>query len=106
MIEMQQIEELGHRIAHAFHPEQIILFGSYAYGQPTADSDVDLLIIMPYEGHSTRKAVEIAQHVCPPFALDMIVRSPEQIAQRLAWNDWFLREIIEKGRVLYTRTDG
>ncbi len=101
MITMRQIEAVSHRIAQAFRPEKIILFGSYAYGEPTEDSDVDLLVIMPFEGHSARKALEIRQHLHQDFALDLVVRTPEVLAQRLAWNDWFLWEIMQKGKVLY-----
>jgi len=101
MIEMKEIETLSNRIAQEFQPEQIILFGSYAYGQPTEDSDVDLLILMPFEGHSARKALEIRRCVQPLFPIDLLVRTPEQVQQRLEWNDCFLREVIEKGKVLY-----
>ncbi len=100
IVAMHQIEELGERIVQKFRPQQVILFGSYAYGQPTEDSDVDLLVIMPYEGHSARKALEIVQSIRPTFAIDVLVRSPEQVQQRLSWNDWFLREVTEKGKVL------
>ena len=51
MIEMDRIESFSNRIAQEFRPERIILFGSYAYGEPTEDSDVDLLVIMPFRGH-------------------------------------------------------
>jgi predicted nucleotidyltransferase len=101
MVEMSKIEELSNRIAQEFRPEQIILFGSHAYGQPTADSDVDLLIIMEFAGHSARKAREIRRRVQPVFAVDLLVRTPEQVRQRLTWNDWFLREVTEKGKILY-----
>lgn len=101
MVHMDSIREIADRIAQAFNPEQIILFGSYAYGTPTSDSDVDLLIILPFEGKAPRKSLEILNHVNPGFAVDILVRTPEQIQQRLAWNDFFLQEIIDKGKVLY-----
>jgi predicted nucleotidyltransferase len=101
MITMKEIEEVSKQIAQTFQPERIILFGSYAAGQPDEDSDVDLLVIMPFEGHSLRKALEIRQYIRPPFPLDLIVRTPTEVAQRLQWNDFFLREVTEKGKVLY-----
>jgi uncharacterized protein len=104
MVAREQIEALSNRIAQTFQPDRIILFGSYAYGQPTEDSDVDLLIIMPFEGHSARKAFEIRRRIRPMFAVDLLVYTPEQLRQRLAWNDWFLREATEKGTVLYAST--
>ena len=101
MVEMKSIHELTAHIVRAYHPEQVILFGSYAYGTPTADSDVDLLVIVPCKGKQSRKAIEILNTVDTKFPVDMLVRTPEQVRQRLAQNDFFLREIIEKGRVLY-----
>ena len=104
-VTIEQIQEYSDRIAAEFKPERIILFGSYAYGAPTADSDVDLLVVMPFEGHPTRKALDILKRIDAPFAIDLLVRSPEQMRQRLAWNDFFLREIVEQGRELYAAAD-
>ena len=101
MVAMHSIEEMTARIVQEFKPERIILFGSYAYGTPTADSDVDLLVILPFEGKAPRKSLEILNTINPKFAVDILVRTPEQVQQRLAWNDFFLQEILEKGKVLY-----
>jgi uncharacterized protein len=101
MIETRNIIQLSRDIAQEFQPEKIILFGSYAYGTPQDDSDVDLLVILPYEGSSFRKTWEILNKVQPKFAIDLLVKSPVEVEQRLAWNDFFLREIIEKGKVIY-----
>jgi uncharacterized protein len=101
MIEMQQIEALGRQIADQFQPEQIILFGSYASGQQTADSDVDLLVILPFEGYPFRKASEILDATNPNFAVDLLARTPEQIKQRLALGDDFIQDILEQGRILH-----
>ena len=104
MVEMDSIHALVERIIQAYRPERIVLFGSYAYGTPTVDSDVDLLVVLPFEGKGARKAVEILNTVHPKFPVDLLVRTPEQVRQRLAWNDFFLREIIEKGKILYEAT--
>ncbi|MBD2485358.1 nucleotidyltransferase domain-containing protein [Planktothrix sp. FACHB-1365] len=101
MIEREAIVQLSEAIAHKFQPEKIILFGSYAYGNPQDDSDVDLLVILPYKGSSFRKTWEILNKIQPKFAIDLLVRSPIEVEQRLAWNNFFLREIIEKGKVIY-----
>lgn len=101
MVDQQTITDLCERIAAEFQPERIILFGSHAYGNPTDASDVDLLVIFPFQGSAIRKAVEILDKVHPRFAVDLLVRTPEQVRQRLAWNDFFLREIIENGKVVY-----
>jgi predicted nucleotidyltransferase len=104
MIPREHIQEMSNRIVDIFRPEQVILFGSYAYGQPTETSDVDVLIIMPLQGRGVWKALEIIQRIAPPFSVDLLVRDPEDIRQRLEWNDFFIREIIEKGVVLYAST--
>ena len=101
MIEMNKIMELSWAIANKFQPEKIILFGSYAYGNPTEDSDVDMLVVLSSEGNNLRKTWEILSQTQPRFAVDLLVRTPSEIEQRLAWNDLFLREIIEKGKVIY-----
>ncbi len=98
---MNAIREVAERIVQEFQPERIILFGSYASGTPTPDSDVDLLVIVPFEGKAPRKSLEILNKVDPKFSVDIVVRTPEQVQQRLTWNDFFLRDIMEKGKVLY-----
>lgn len=106
MISRESIMELSERIAQHFAPQRIILFGSYAYGSPSEGSDVDLLVILPFEGASVTKAIEILRRVQPRIPVDLVVRTPEDLRQRLEWNDFFLREIVEKGEVLYESIDG
>lgn len=101
MIDFAQIQAFSDKIAERFQPEQIILFGSYACGQPTEDSDVDMLVILPFTEPPVQKAIEIRQQIKSPFALDLIARTPEQIQQRLAMGDFFIRDIIKNGRILY-----
>jgi uncharacterized protein len=101
MIEREEIRQLIQAIVNEFKPYKIILFGSYAYGNPQKDSDVDLLVILPYKGSSFHKTWEILNKVTPKFAIDLLVRTPLEIEQRLAWNDFFIREIMEKGKVIY-----
>jgi len=101
MIPMQQIQEVSRRIADEFHPERILLFGSYAWGAPSPDSDVDLLVILPFEGKAVAKSVEMRLKVGAPFPVDLLVRTPEKIRERLALGDPFIRSILDKGEVLY-----
>ena len=101
MVEMKKIEDLTSQIVREFNPERIILFGSYAYGRASDDSDVDLLVVLPFEGKPVRKAIEIRNKINARVPLDLIVRTPEQLARRLAQNDWFMREIVERGCTLY-----
>ena len=102
MISRQDIQATCDDIVREFAPLQVILFGSYAYGTPTEDSDVDLLVVMDIPESETRhQAVKIRQRIPRRFPMDVLVRSPEEITYRVSYNDWFLREITEKGEVLY-----
>lgn len=101
MVSLKSIRELGKRIGKEFQPEQVVLFGSYARGTQTSDSDVDLLVIMPFEGRSVEKSVEIRLKLRPRFPIDLVVRTPEVVRQRLEIGDGFIRDILESGKVLY-----
>jgi len=105
MVAMDQITEFARRVADEFKPHKIILFGSYAGGRPNADSDVDLLIVMPYEGKSWHTATAIRGRVRAGFPLDLMVRSSDEVEERLTWGDPFFQEITDEGRVLYESTD-
>ena len=102
MVTRQEIQSTCDDIVREFAPLQVVLFGSYAYGAPTESSDVDLLVVMPVPKSETRQQeIEIRKHLARPFRLHVLVHSPEDLAYRLVYNDWFLREITEKGEVLY-----
>ena len=77
------ISRFASEVAEQFHPEKIILFGSYAYGKPHADSDVDILVVMPAK-NELDQAVKICLTVPYQFPLDLLVRTPENLAWRLA----------------------
>ena len=101
MIPFSQIQAFSQQIADKFQPDRIILFGSYACSKPTEDSDVDLLVILPFEELPVQKAIDIRQQVRASFPLDLMARTPEQIQQRLDMGDFFIQEILQTGRVLY-----
>ena len=105
MVSMAEIKAVAARIGRDFRPRKVILFGSYAAGKPAEDSDVDLLVIMPLRGDPVYKSVEIALKARPGFPMDLLVRTPAEVRRRLAWNDFFIREIMEKGKVLYAADD-
>jgi len=104
-IPMRDIHALAQQIAEKFDPERIILFGSYAYGKPKPWSDVDLLVVMDTSLRNVEQAVKIAHSTKPGFGVDLIVRSARQVEERLALGDFFIRDITEKGIVLYARAD-
>ena len=103
-ITRRTISVFANQIAKQFNPEKIILFGSYAYGNPTEDSDVDILVIMPFTGRNPEKATEIWMATKPKFPIDIMVRKPEELKKRIKMGDFFLREVVEKGKVLYEST--
>ena len=99
-----KIRKAAQKIADAVRPEKIILFGSFAYGKPTPDSDVDLLVIMQSDLGPHARAVQVSNILDPrPFPVDIIVRTPEEIEERLRIGDCFIGEVVSKGKVLYER---
>jgi predicted nucleotidyltransferase len=99
-----EIKRLCAEIAREFHPDKIVLFGSHAYGKPRLGSDVDLLVVMPFEGSPFRQAAAILGHVVQTVGimpLDLLVRTAQQVQARIQMGDSFMREIIERGRVMY-----
>jgi predicted nucleotidyltransferase len=104
-VPMSVIRRFARQVAERFKPEKIILFGSHAYGTPHADSDVDILIVMPCR-NQIDQACRIDRAFDPPFPLDLIIRKPYAMKWRLKEGDSFLREITAKGKVLYEAIDG
>ncbi|MFO0970212.1 MAG: nucleotidyltransferase domain-containing protein [Gemmataceae bacterium] len=98
------IHRYADAIAAEFQPERIILFGSHAYGTPHEASDVDLLVVMPTR-NSHDAAVRIQYRLTAPFPVDLIVRTPAQMASRLAEKESFLTTVVSEGRVLYEKGD-
>ncbi len=101
LIPRRHIRDYCAAVAGEFHPEKIILFGSYAYGQPGADSDVDLLVVLAFRGNDVHKAVQIRSRFDAPFPLDLLVRKPRFIAERLRERDMFIEHVMNQGVVMY-----
>jgi uncharacterized protein len=99
------IREMVSLIALKFKPRQIILFGSYAYGKPRPESDIDLLIVMDTELRETEQALRIRQYINPLFGVDLLVYKPARLKERVELGDSFLKEITEKGVVMYESPD-
>jgi len=103
-IPRREINAVVKRIAERFDPERIILFGSYAYGKPHRYSDVDLLVVIKTSERPLAKQIEIARALTPHrFSIDILVYAPREIKSRIAMGDYFLREIVTKGKVMYER---
>ena len=101
-VPMAVIRRFARDVAKQFHPDKIILFGSHAYGKPHADSDVDILVVMPAH-NAIDQAIKIDRVTEPQFPLDLIVRTPKTIAWRLKEGDSFLRKVMARGKVLYEK---
>lgn len=106
MASLAEIQELGRRIGAEFKPQQVILFGSHAEGRARSNSDVDLLVVMPTDRDPVDESVAIRLAVRPSFPVDLLVRTPHMIQQRLALGDPFVRHILQHGKLLYASPDG
>jgi len=101
MVTLGEIRQLSDTIVREFRPERVILFGSYASGTAREDSDIDLLVVMPFRGNRVRKAVEILDKIKTRAAVDLMVRTPGDVQRRVGLNDFFLKNILDQGTVLH-----
>jgi len=101
MVASRDIDELAQRIGREFHPQRVILFGSHARGTATLDSDVDLLVVLHFEGSPLRKSLEIMNRIDVRFPLDLLARSPEDVHRRYTEGDPLIRDALDNGKVLY-----
>ena len=98
------IQEIVRRLVEGYGPQKIILFGSYAYGRPDEDSDIDLLIVKKTDERFLQRMARVRElaegaHRFIPF--EPIVMTPKEVEQRLGIGDQFIAEILERGEVLY-----
>jgi len=98
---MAYIRKLCERIAKEYQPKKIILFGSHAYGKPTPDSDVDLLVVMDFAGRPFEQSRRISNQLGIVTPVDLLVRTPKEVTERLRGGDMFMREILARGKVMY-----
>jgi len=102
MVKRTQIREYANTIGREFRPEQVILFDSYARGGASDDSDVDILVIMDHDRpRNVDQAIAIRLKADAPFPMDLLVKRPVEVAERLALKDTFLRGVLADGKVLY-----
>jgi len=95
------IRQVVDQIVNKFEPRKVILFGSHAYGMPTADSDADLLVIINTQQRPVRLAARIAANIDHPVPLDVVVKTPNEVAARIKSGDTFLTKILSEGVILY-----
>ena len=100
------ISDVVDKIKAEYHPEKIILYGSYAYGKPTRHSDIDLFIIKDTDKDGIQRDVEVKRLIYQPerrISISPLVYTPAEVKQRLTMGDDFIVEIVSKGEVLYAR---
>ena len=99
-----EIKSFVNDVVKRFSPERVILFGSHASGNTTQDSDVDILVVMDFKSRPHQQSFEIRRAIRRSFPLDLLVRRPADIDRRLRLGDFFIKEIIQEGKVLYEKT--
>jgi predicted nucleotidyltransferase len=100
-IPQKAIDDVVRQIAEKFHPQKIILFGSYARGNPRPESDVDLLVVMETKLKPVQQEIEICKKLDYEFGMDLLVYTPKILAERITLGDSFLREIVRDGKVVH-----
>ena len=100
-IPQEAIDEVASQIAEKFKPHKIILFGSYARGNPRPESDVDILVVMETNLKESQQSLEIRRYLNIFFGLDLILYTPEHLKERIEMGDYFVQDILSEGMVLY-----
>ncbi len=101
MVAWADIQRYCDAIAREFRPQRIVIFGSYAYGAPCPDSDVDVMVVMPTKKRGARPSLDIRRRISAGFPVDILVRAPEDVAHRLRRGDSFIIEVMTRGKVMY-----
>lgn len=101
LVTREALRAFTQRLVHHFSPQKVILFGSQVRGEPRWDSDADILVVMPFEGSSFERRLEMLEVANPAFPVDLLLCTPEAAQQRYGWGDPFIREALDHGEVLY-----
>ncbi|MBA7538307.1 hypothetical protein ES705_30582 [subsurface metagenome] len=103
MLAQKQIKEVVNRIVNKYKPERVILFGSYASGNPTGDSDLDLLVVKSSNLPRHKRAREIRKHLwgITEVPKDIIVYTQKEIDEWKGVEEAFITNIMKKGKILY-----
>ena len=98
---MEVIQQLVDAIVARWHPDKVILFGSWAKGWQTEESDVDLMVVLPFDCSQTEMYAEILDGIKTHFPLDLVVITPSMLEQQLAKPNWFYHAVLNYGLVLH-----
>jgi predicted nucleotidyltransferase len=104
----EQIEEIVNRIVEHYQPRKIILFGSYAYGVPAKDSDLDLLVVKDTDLPRYKRAREIRKYLwgISEIPKDIIVYTQKEIDEWKEVDEAFITSVVKNGKILYEEQDG
>ena len=100
------ILDIVEKIKEGYDPQMIMLFGSYAYGKPHEDSDIDLLVVKKTAQRPIDRRVfvrRLVRGLCKGYPFSSIVVTPRELKRRLEIGDQFFEEITSKGKVLYAK---
>ena len=100
---LRQVQQYVDHLVEQFRPERVILFGSLAEGRATADSDVDLMVVMEGKTNGMDCALEIRRRIPRSFPLDLIVKTPAEMRRGVKARDGFICSVLERGKVLYEK---
>ena len=100
---LRPVRQYVDRLADEFRPERVILFGSMAEGRATADSDVDLMVVMAGAKNGADRALEIRRRIPRSFPMDLIVKTPAEMRRGVKDRDGFICSVLERGKVLYEK---
>src|SRR5215211_1427589 len=98
-IPQKAIDQVVEQIVEKFKPQKIILFGSYARGNPRPESDVDLLVVLDTPLKESQVSLKIHRHLKVMFGLDLVIYTPKRLKERAEMGDWFVRDILKEGKV-------
>ena len=102
MIEKEKIQKIIEQIKIQFHPQKIIIFGSYAWGTPTEDSDLDLFLIMESNLRRDQRSRQVQKIFSDrTFPLDILIYTQYEVEQSLKRGDFFIKEILSEGKVFH-----
>lgn len=99
----KEVLKITHSIVKGYHPNKIILYGSYAIGKPTSDSDVDFLVIKKTKKNAWERMKEVDRYIEHTVPVDVLVYTPAEIKKRLSMGDFFIEDIMNSGKVVYAK---
>ncbi len=106
MVAISEIEEFGQRIGRQFGAERVILFGSYAQGTPSTDSDIDLLVIVDTSLSPSERYGAVRRLLADvPYSFDIIVRTPDEYTRWRSVVNNIVYFADKYGKVLYERAE-